>query len=226
MGTILRRLAPVVTAVMLASVGEASGATITVGQNVSANEQCGSGAILFQTAVSSGASYTVPSGNWTITSWSADGNVWGGQGSLVLIRPTAIPGSFDVVATSAAESFVTGQLNTFSATIPAQGGDIIGLWAGPNAPGTACAMGIPSATDTFSLAPLSTQPAVGTTLMNLTNAAFARVNISATLVSQPTLPTSKSDCKNGGWQSFPGFKNQGDCVSFVATGGKNPPSGS
>ena len=102
MGTILRLLAPVVTAVMLASVGEASGATITVGQNVSANEQCGSGAILFQTAVSSGASYTVPSGNWTITSWSADGNVWGGQGSLVLIRPTAIPGSFDVVATSAA----------------------------------------------------------------------------------------------------------------------------
>jgi hypothetical protein len=37
--------------------------------------------------------------------------------------------------------------------------------------------------------------------------------------------TSKEQCKNGGWQSF-GFKNQGDCVSFVATGGKNPPSGS
>ena len=37
--------------------------------------------------------------------------------------------------------------------------------------------------------------------------------------------TSKERCKDGGWQSF-GFKNQGDCVSFVATGGKNPPSGS
>jgi hypothetical protein len=34
--------------------------------------------------------------------------------------------------------------------------------------------------------------------------------------------TSKEQCKKGGWQSF-GFKNQGDCVSFVATGGKNPP---
>ena len=37
--------------------------------------------------------------------------------------------------------------------------------------------------------------------------------------------TSKAQCRDGGWQSF-GFKNQGDCVSFVATGGKNPPSGS
>lgn len=40
----------------------------------------------------------------------------------------------------------------------------------------------------------------------------------------------KDDCKNGGWESMldtagNGFKNQGDCVSFVATGGKNPPTG-
>ena len=36
-------------------------------------------------------------------------------------------------------------------------------------------------------------------------------------------PASKDACKNGGWQSFnsPSFKNQGDCVSYVATGGKN-----
>ena len=41
-------------------------------------------------------------------------------------------------------------------------------------------------------------------------------------------PTTKDECKNGGWQNFNGiytFKNQGDCVSFVATGGKNPPKG-
>ena len=41
----------------------------------------------------------------------------------------------------------------------------------------------------------------------------------------PPLPTAKDQCKNGGWAQF-GFKNQGDCVSFVATGGKNPPAGS
>jgi len=31
--------------------------------------------------------------------------------------------------------------------------------------------------------------------------------------------------KNGGWQTYRVFKNQGDGVSFVATGGKNPPGG-
>ena len=38
------------------------------------------------------------------------------------------------------------------------------------------------------------------------------------------LPTAKDHCKHGGWQSFGVFKNQGDCVSFVATKGKNPPA--
>jgi hypothetical protein len=31
------------------------------------------------------------------------------------------------------------------------------------------------------------------------------------------VPTSKDQCKNGGWQDFSQFKNQGDCVSFVNT---------
>ena len=38
----------------------------------------------------------------------------------------------------------------------------------------------------------------------------------------PTLTTAQ--CLNGGWQTFGVFKNQGDCVSFVATKGKNPPA--
>jgi hypothetical protein len=40
-------------------------------------------------------------------------------------------------------------------------------------------------------------------------------------------PTSKDQCKKGGWKTFnnPTFKNQGDCVSYVATGGKNPGNG-
>jgi hypothetical protein len=44
------------------------------------------------------------------------------------------------------------------------------------------------------------------------------------IVHPPAVPTSKDQCKNGGWRNFGStFKNQGDCVSFVATGGKNPP---
>jgi hypothetical protein len=45
------------------------------------------------------------------------------------------------------------------------------------------------------------------------------------VVDAPPLPTSKDQCKNGGWKTYGVFKNQGDCVSFVATGGKNQPSG-
>jgi hypothetical protein len=41
------------------------------------------------------------------------------------------------------------------------------------------------------------------------------------------LPTTKEECKNGGWRNFGStFKNQGDCVSFVATNGRNQPAGS
>jgi hypothetical protein len=46
-----------------------------------------------------------------------------------------------------------------------------------------------------------------------------------TVTDAHKLPTSKNQCKSGGWRNYGIFKNQGDCVSFVATGGKNPPSG-
>lgn len=31
-------------------------------------------------------------------------------------------------------------------------------------------------------------------------------------------PTSKDQCRNGGWRNFPQFKNQGQCVAFVNHG--------
>lgn len=37
-------------------------------------------------------------------------------------------------------------------------------------------------------------------------------------------PTTADQCKKNGWQSYGIFKNQGDCVSYVVTGGKNPPA--
>lgn len=46
-----------------------------------------------------------------------------------------------------------------------------------------------------------------------------KITASAPLVGPPT---NKDQCKANGWMTFnnPTFKNQGDCVSFVATGGK------
>ena len=37
------------------------------------------------------------------------------------------------------------------------------------------------------------------------------------IVDAPPLPTTQDQCKNGGWKTYGVFKNQGDCVSFVAT---------
>jgi hypothetical protein len=37
----------------------------------------------------------------------------------------------------------------------------------------------------------------------------------------PSVQVAKDQCKDASWQDFtsPSFKNQGDCVSFFATGG-------
>lgn len=53
------------------------------------------------------------------------------------------------------------------------------------------------------------------------------VTLNDDVVTFDDQPTSKDQCKNGGWMSFtdPTFKNQGDCVSYVATGGKNDGNG-
>jgi hypothetical protein len=39
------------------------------------------------------------------------------------------------------------------------------------------------------------------------------------VVGSSTVPTSKDECKNGGWTNFqdPSFKNQGQCVSYVVS---------
>jgi len=41
------------------------------------------------------------------------------------------------------------------------------------------------------------------------------------VVDAPPLPTSKEQCKNGGWRNFGDtFRNQGQCVAFVQRGPK------
>jgi hypothetical protein len=40
------------------------------------------------------------------------------------------------------------------------------------------------------------------------------------VVDAPPLPTSKDQCKKGGWHTYGIFKNQGQCVAFVERGPK------
>jgi len=37
-------------------------------------------------------------------------------------------------------------------------------------------------------------------------------------VTPAQVPASKEQCKNGGWRSFPQFKNEGLCIAFVNRG--------
>ena len=50
------------------------------------------------------------------------------------------------------------------------------------------------------------------------------LNVTTSAVVAP--PTNADQCRRGGWSTFvnPAFRNQGDCVSFVATGGRNQPA--
>jgi hypothetical protein len=51
------------------------------------------------------------------------------------------------------------------------------------------------------------------------------LEVAERVLGQALLPTTKDQCKNGGWRTYGVFRNQGNCVSFVATGGKNRPGG-
>jgi hypothetical protein len=66
---------------------------------------------------------------------------------------------------------------------------------------------------------------VGWTHPALFPTVFFQDDLGFTATFSSPLPTSIAQCKNGGWKTYGVFKNQGDCVSFVASGGKNPPSG-
>lgn len=57
----------------------------------------------------------------------------------------------------------------------------------------------------------------------------SEATIASVTLDRPCEPHQKAECKQGGWTSpdfaWLGFKNQGDCVSYVATGGRNLPAG-
>jgi hypothetical protein len=72
-----------------------------------------------------------------------------------------------------------------------------------------------------------TGPGGGSPVSDWTDEAFTTGTYRITLTgTRACLATTKEECKNGGWRDFGVFKNQGDCVSFVATAGKKSPLGS
>ncbi len=214
MKRLLAALALLTLALLALATGVGSAATTaTIGNTFSSALFCNP-AVIVQTA---DPAYVVPAGNWRVSSWSTQAGAAGGSMSLMIFRPTATPGTFTVVGESPVQTLTANSLNTFTLTSPiaVQPGDLLGMWES-NANCNVLTGGVVEYT-TF-----VPQPPVGATFTP-TNSQTSDLNISAVLSA--ALPTTKDECKNGGWQSFDVFKNQGDCVSFVATGGTNPPAG-
>jgi hypothetical protein len=81
------------------------------------------------------------------------------------------------------------------------------------------------------LATNDVKPSVGNCGFSSPQACYADNSGSVTAtITFNNVPTTTDQCKKGGWQGLNDsngtpFKNQGDCVSYVATGGTNPADG-
>jgi hypothetical protein len=198
------------------------------------NNLCGSIGFDSVQVTSSGNSYSVPAGGTSITSWSVLAGPDTGPVGLEVWSPTAPP-TYTLVASDPDQTLTANSLNTFTPATPIQvtAGDLIGLRVDGL---VACnslvldANGNPSTADSFGFS-FEAAPAVGGTALMSINPSF-QLNIAATVdvtvapPPPPPTPTSADQCKKGGWQGLSDtngtlFKNQGDCVSFVATHGTN-----
>jgi hypothetical protein len=81
---------------------------------------------------------------------------------------------------------------------------------------TSATAGAGNGADVFGADPTGRSPADCSPVTLLDS--YTLTNGRAVVFDAPLLPTSKEQCKNGGWRNFAQFKHQGDCVSFVETG--------
>ena len=171
------------------------------------------------------SSYVVPAGGGTITRFSILVTVSNANQQVdFLVLRSAGGNNYRVVGKTGANTLAPmPDIETFPASVLVQGGDILGFWtpgladcAHPGSgPIIAGGQADPNVGDKVPLGPFTVPLNV-----DLNESALL-----TTRVGGPPPPTSKGQCKHDGWKDFPQFENQGDCVSFVATGGKNPPSG-
>jgi hypothetical protein len=213
----------------------------TVIGSAQGNLPCPSGIDSVQ-ITSSSNSYTVPAGGASITSWSVlAGPADTGPVGLEVWAPTPPPApalTFTLVDIEADQTLTPGGLRTFTLATPltVAAGDLLGVRVDGPFLCQSLVLGadtFPSTLDSFGLnvGPATVVGGSITIASPIQYAQSYQLNIAATLdVAAPpptiTVPTSTDQCKKGGWQGMGDatgklFKNQGDCVSFVATGGTN-----
>jgi hypothetical protein len=179
-------------------------------------------------ATSSGPSYAVPADGTAITDWFFQAaSTDTGSVNLLVWRPSG-PQTYTLIAVSPTVD-LSDPLSTFAllGPIPVLPGDLLGL----RLTGLlTCSVYTANQGDTVGLFAFGT--AVGDLVSFGSNnvGVDVELNVGASVetTSNP-VATDTSQCKNGGWKTLAdgrgtAFKNQGDCVSFVATKGKNSAS--
>src|SRR3954447_17103613 len=177
--------------------------------------------------------YVVPPGGGVITSFSiqtgaSNNGALGNDGTQVqflVLRPVG-GGNYEGVGSSGLVFLSGTGTQTFPVQdIHAQGGDILGLFVLFSPASDLCVRAASSGGVVVS-APKTPPPGPGRTVaLSVPAGVSLDLNESANLrpgESSPP-PLTKDQCKNGGWRNASQFKNQGDCISFVASGAKNPP---
>jgi hypothetical protein len=181
-----RRLLPVaILAAAAVLVGSAAGDSVTVGQTPTPNAPFTINQLVLQTAVASGTSYTVPPGDWQVTSWSLNvGDIFSsGPVAAVLAQPTG-GGNYTIDAVSPVETPAANTLNVFPASFVAHGGDVLGIWIGSLEAVDSTLTGDPADTIAFQLG-VDSVPSVGASFAT-TAQDIERVPVSLTL--EPLTP--------------------------------------
>jgi hypothetical protein len=109
---------------------------------------------------------------------------------------------------------------TGTTTFTFANGDVVSLQATTNEEGT-----FHTATFTIDLRDPELAALVGSTVHEEATFGTAFGTLDFQLVGCDTAPDGKLACLDGGFLNYPalGFLNQGDCVSWIATNGKNEP---
>ncbi len=163
--------------------------------------------------VTEGLTGTVLAGPYTVAAVGCGTGRPSGLTTTITANPTSIP------ADGKATSTITVQAKDFTGANETTGGASVTLSTTLGTLGAVSDNGNGTYTATVT-AGTTPGPAVISGTINGESIA----NRATVTFTPPPLPTTNDQCTKGGWQGFNGvFKNQGDCVSFVATHGKNEP---
>lgn len=203
-------VAAVLAVIMAAVLAGPAGATTILGQT-GGTTPCIGGSLLFNTATVTANSYVVPAGAWRVTFWSTQGGVdtrfsTTAEQALLVLRATGVANQYTVVAVSDNQNTTTIGLHTFAVNLDAQGGDIIGLWAGN---GSICANRTRNAGDVVAGFD-EPKPPVGQQVTVVPSTGFT-VNVSATL--EPRLAAASA--RGGYCMPAPVLRSDGTFGSFV-----------